>query len=662
MALIKKEVVDQIILQADIVEVVGDFVSLKKKGQNLWAPCPFHFEKSPSFSVAPNKGIYKCFGCGKAGNAVQFIMDIEGTSYVEALKYLAKKYSIDIEEDTSPAAVQAQNEKDSLYIISDFAKEYYVKALHKNDEGQSIGAPYFKQRGLSAATIQKFELGYSLDSWDDFTKAALEKGFQLKYLEQTGLTIVKQEEGKQYDRFRGRVMFPIHNVSGRTIGFGARTLKSNDKKSPKYVNSPESPIYHKSDVLYGMFQAKQAIRQEDVCYLVEGYLDVLSLHQGGIENVVASSGTSLTENQIKLIGRYTKNITVLYDGDPAGIKASLRGIDLILEGGLNVDVVLFPDGDDPDSYIRKVGDTKFKEYLKAHSQDFISFKSELYAQEARNNPVKKAEAIREMVVSIAKIPDAIKRSVFLKQCSIQFGIDEQVLISEYNKIHLAEQKSSKPAPGSAPSAFSPGSYAPGSFEEMAAEAEAAAAAEAEAYEQENQTEDNTSLIRTREREVIRLILNYADKEVEEGLTASQFMLGELEDIEFQTPIYKRLFDMCRIKLEQGFVPTASEFMQHEEKEIRNEVIDLVSEKYELSEGWATHEIFVPREIDLIQYGSEREVLRLKWRNVQAMIRVHMESLQTLQDPQELDKVLRTIKALKDFEKQIGDMLGIVVNR
>ncbi|RNI31697.1 DNA primase [Rufibacter latericius] len=660
MALIKKEVVDQIILQADIVEVVGDFVSLKKKGQNMWACCPFHHEKSPSFSVAPNKGIYKCFGCGKAGNSVQFIMDVEGTSYVEALKYLAKKYSIDIEEDQSPAAVQAQNERDSLYILSDFAKQYFVNALHKNDEGQSIGAPYFKQRGLSAATIQKFELGYSLDSWDDFTKAALEKGFQLKYLEETGLTIVKQEEGKQYDRFRGRVMFPIQNVSGRTIGFGARTLKTNDKKSPKYVNSPESPIYHKSDVLYGMYQAKQSIRQEDNCYLVEGYLDVLSLHQGGIENVVASSGTSLTENQIKLIGRYTKNITVLYDGDPAGIKASLRGIDLILEGGLNVNVVLFPDGDDPDSYIRKVGDTAFKEHLSKHSQDFISFKSELYAQEAKNNPVKKADAIREMVVSIAKIPDAIKRSVFLKQCSILFGIDEQVLISEYNKIHLTEQKNarsqqSQPSYGSAPA-----SYAPGSFEEMAAEAEAAAAAEAAMYEDEDQQETGQNdLLRTREREVIRWILNFADKEIEEGLTTSQFILSELEDVEFRTPIYDRLYKLCLLKLEQGFLPTATEMMQHEDQEIIKEVIDLISEKYELSDGWAKHEIVVPRESDLIQYGSEREVLRLKWRNVQLMIKDQMATLPKASDAAELDKTLRTIKALKEFEKQIADLLGIV---
>ncbi|WP_066839670.1 DNA primase [Rufibacter ruber] len=655
MALIKKEVVDQIIQHADIVEVVGDFVDLKKKGQNMWACCPFHHEKSPSFSVAPKKGIYKCFGCGKAGNSVQFIMDIEGTSYVEALRYLAKKYGIEIEEDQSPAAVQAQNEKDSLFILSDFAKQYFVNALHKNDEGQSIGMPYFKQRGLSQATIQKFELGYSLDSWDDFTKAALEKGYQLKYLEETGLTIVKPEEGKQYDRFRGRVMFPIHNVSGRTIGFGARTLKSNDKKSPKYVNSPESRIYHKSDVLYGMFQAKQAIRQEDECFLVEGYLDVLSLHQGGIENVVASSGTSLTENQIKLIGRYTKNITVLYDGDPAGIKASLRGIDLILEGGLNVNVVLFPDGDDPDSYIRKVGDTAFRNYLKEHSQDFISFKSELFAQEAKDNPVKKAEAIREMVVSISKIPDAIKRSVFLQRCSLQFGIDEQVLISEYNKIHLTEQKASRqqsqPSSGYMPS------------DEELAEAEAAAAAEAEMYGAEDQQEvDQHNTLRNREREVIRWILNYADKEVDEGLTASQFMLGELEDVEFKTPIYARLFDMCRLKLEQGFFPTATEFMQHEEKEIRNEVIDLVSEKYEISNGWATHEIIVPHESDLVTYGSEREVLRLKWRNVQLMIKEQMDGLATLKEDQEVDKCLRTIKTLKEFEKQIADMLGIVISR
>ena len=439
MARIPKEVVDQIIQTADIVEVVGDFVQLKRKGQNLWAPCPFHNEKSPSFSVNPAKSLYKCFGCGKAGGVVQFVMDVEGTSYVEALKYLAKKYAIEIqEEEKTPQQQLEQNERDSQFIVSDFAKTHFHRLLLNSEEGMSIGYGYLKERGLNLSTIQTFELGYSLDSWDDLMKAAETAGYDKKYLEKTGLTVIRTDDqghdtGRRYDRFRGRVMFPIHNISGRVVGFGARTLKRDDKMA-KYLNSPESEIYHKSDVLYGLFQARQAIRTEEVCYLVEGYLDVLSLYQGGIKNVVASSGTSLTEGQIRLIKRYSDNVTVLYDGDAAGIKASLRGTDLLLEGGLNVRVVLFPDGDDPDSYIRKVGDQRFTEYIETQSQDFISFKTTLVAREASNDPVRKAEAIRDVLHSIAKVPDAIKRQVFLQQTSATFGIDEQVLITEYNKL------------------------------------------------------------------------------------------------------------------------------------------------------------------------------------------------------------------------------------
>ena len=323
MARIPKELVDQIIQTADIVEVVGDFVQLKRKGQNLWAPCPFHNEKSPSFSVNPAKSLYKCFGCGKAGGVVQFVMDVEGTSYVEALKYLAKKYGIEIqEEEKTPQQQLEQNERDSQFIVSDFAKSHYHRLLLNSEEGMSIGYGYLKERGLNLSTIQTFELGYSLDSWDDLMKAAEAAGYAKKYLEKTGLTVIRTDDqghdtGRRYDRFRGRVMFPIHNISGRVVGFGARTLKRDDKMA-KYLNSPESDIYHKSDVLYGLFQARQAIRTQEVCYLVEGYLDVLSLYQGGIKNVVASSGTSLTEGQIRLIKRYSDNVTVLYDGDAAG--------------------------------------------------------------------------------------------------------------------------------------------------------------------------------------------------------------------------------------------------------------------------------------------------------------------------------------------------------
>ncbi|MFD2514849.1 DNA primase [Pontibacter locisalis] len=638
MSLIPKETVDQIIAQADITEVVGDFVSLKKKGQNMWACCPFHHEKSPSFSVSPAKGIYKCFGCGKAGNSVQFIMDIEGTSFPEALKYLAKKYGIEVPEDNpTPEYAKEQSERDSLFIVSDFANKHYQQNLHQHEQG-SIGQSYLKQRGLSGNTIRKFELGYSLDEWTDLTDTALKAGYQQKYLEATGLTIVK-EEGKKYDRFRGRVMFPIHNISGRVVGFGARTLKSNDKKSPKYLNSPESEIYHKSNVLYGLFQAKQALRMQDMCYMVEGYLDVLSLHQGGIENVVASSGTSLTEGQIKLIARYTQNITVLYDGDAAGIKASLRGIDLILENGLNVDVVTFPEGEDPDSYIQKVGDTAFKAYLKEHSQDFISFKTSLYAAEAKGNPVKKAEAIREIVTSIAKIPDTIKRTVFFRSCSLIFDIDEQVLISEYNKIHLQDRqqqhKTGSPADD----------FAPAPVPE----------------EPEKQVSDG-DLLKRYEREIVRMLLNYPDKLLDDGLTTCQYMLEQLEDVEFRTPLYARLMELIKERLCDGTVPSAEDFINYPDQEIRTEATNLLSDPHELSHNWETHSIFVPTELDLLPYGAERAVLRLKWRNVELLLKTEMEKLRLVTDPQEQDRQLNNILMLKSLHSQLGDMLGIVVNR
>ncbi|MFT2011118.1 DNA primase [Pontibacter sp. 13R65] len=639
MSLIPKETVDQIMARADIVEVVGDFVSLKKKGQNMWACCPFHHEKSPSFSVSPAKGIYKCFGCGKAGNPVQFIMDVEGTSFPEALKYLAKKYSIEIPEETaSPESNREQNERDSQFIITDFANKHFQENLHKHEQG-SIGQAYLKERGLSAAVIKKFELGYSLDAWSDLTDAALKAGFQQQYLEATGLTIVKDD--KRYDRFRGRVMFPIHNVSGRVVGFGARTLKSNDKKSPKYLNSPESEIYHKSNVLYGLYQARQAMRMQDMCYLVEGYLDVLSLHQGGIDNVVASSGTSLTDGQIKLIGRYTQHITVLYDGDAAGIKASLRGIDLILENGLNVNVVTFPEGEDPDSYIHKVGDTAFKAYVQKQAQDFISFKASLYAADTKDNPVKKAEAIREIVASIAKIPDSIKRSVFFRSCSLIFDIDEQVLVSEYNKMQLQDRQ--QPQPPKTGSSF-------GLEPPMPTEPEP------------EEEPSDTDILKRYEREIVRMLLNYPDRVLEEGITTCQYMLEQLEDVEFRTPLYGRLMQLVKEKLCEEKLPTAEDFINYPDQEIRAEAISLLSEQHELSHNWATHQIFVPHESDLLPYGAERAVLRLKWRNVQLLIKTEMEKLRLVTDPDEQIRQLTTIRSLKTFENQIADMLGIIVNR
>ncbi|GAB3224175.1 DNA primase [Hymenobacter seoulensis] len=686
MARIPKETVDQIIHHADIVEVVGDFVSLKRKGQNMWACCPFHHEKSPSFSVAPAKGLYKCFGCGKAGGVVQFIMDVEGTSYVEALKYLAKKYGIDVqEEEKTPEQQLAQNEKDSQFIVSDWAKDHYHHLLLNTEEGQGIGLSYLRQRGLNQTTIKTFELGYSLDQWDDLLKAAEKKGFERKYLEKTGLVITREDEqgkdtGRRYDRFRGRVMFPIHNVSGRVIGFGARTLKPNDKTA-KYLNSPESEIYHKSDVLYGLYQGRQAIRTEELCYLVEGYLDVLSLHQGGIKNVVATSGTSLTDGQIRLVKRYTDNVTVLYDGDAAGIRASLRGIDMLLEGGLNVRVVLFPDGDDPDSYIRKVGDQRFKDHLEQASQDFIQFKTDLVAREAAQDPVKKAEAIRDVLQSIGKVPDPIKRQVFLQQTSQAFGIDEQVLITEYNK--LVRNASGKAAGGTT-SGGSSGSTSPASTSNpaqsrpaprpMSPEEEAEALMYGASPDDlmggggdlltttKDELEPVPDVLEQCEREVVRLLLLYSPQPLAPEVSVAQYLLEQLEDTNFKTGVYADLLHLCREELNQGRWPEVRTLIQHGRSDIRSLVAELATEKYELSPNWTTHQIYVPRELDLLQTACDNAILRLNKINVERALTEHMEALRRPMDEATLDEHLTTIRLLKQMDNQLAGMLGTVIPR
>src|ERR1700760_1639874 len=454
--MITKTTIDRIMEAIDIVEVGGEFVQLKKRGANYGGFSPFANEKTPSFTVSPAKGIFKDFSSGKGGSAITFLMELEKFTYPEALKWLAKKYSIEVEETVeSTENREKENRRESLMIVSAFAAKFFHESLLETDEGQNIGLSYFKERGFSNDTIKKFELGYSPDQWEAFTGTAIKEGYQQEFLEESGLS-VKRDNGSLYDRYRGRVMFPIHSFTGRVIAFGGRTLKS-DKNVPKYVNSPESEIYHKSNVLYGLFFAKKAIREEDNCYLVEGYADVLSVHQAGIENVVASSGTSLTVEQIRLISRFTKNITILYDGDAAGIKASLRGLDMILEEGLNVKVVLFPDGHDPDSYVRSVGTNAFKNHIDQNKKDFILYKTDILLKEAGTDPIRRAEVIREVVESIAKIPDSIKASVFIKECSDLLKIDERALLSELNKMRMAKAKkdSQQPNSNSSPRQLSP---------------------------------------------------------------------------------------------------------------------------------------------------------------------------------------------------------------
>lgn len=415
-----------------VEEVIGDFVQLKRAGSNYKGLSPFSNERTPSFMVSPVKQIWKDFSSGKGGNAIAFLMEHEHFTYPEAIRYLAKKYHIDIEETEQSNEEKAQaDERESLYIVSEYAQQYFQDTLFNTEAGKAIGMTYFKERGFTEETIQKFRLGFSPDEWTAFTDNALAKGYQLEFLEKTGLTIVNGD--RKFDRFKGRVMFPIHSMSGRVLGFGGRIL-TNDKKQAKYLNSPESEIYHKSKVLYGIFFAKQAIAKADNCYLVEGYTDVIQMHQKGIENVVASSGTALTQDQIRLIHRLTPNITVLYDGDAAGLRASIRGVDLILEQGMNVKVCTFPDGDDPDSFARKTAYEDLVLYLENNAADFIRFKASLLMQEAQNDPIKKAETIRDMVESISKIPDLIKREVYVRECATIMDISEQVLFSTLAQI------------------------------------------------------------------------------------------------------------------------------------------------------------------------------------------------------------------------------------
>ena len=547
----------------------------------------------------------------------------------------------------------------------------------------SIGYAYLKERGLNLTTIQQFELGYSLDSFDDLLKAAVPAGYEKKYLEKTGLTVVKlddngQDTGRRYDRFRGRVMFPIHNISGRVVGFGARTLKRDDKMA-KYLNSPESEIYHKSDVLYGLFQARQAIRTEEVCYLVEGYLDVLSLYQGGIKNVVASSGTSLTEGQIRLIKRYSDNVTVLYDGDEAGIKASLRGTDLLLEGGLNVRVVLFPDGDDPDSYIRKVGDKRFADYIENQSQDFISFKTTLVAREASGDPVKKAEAIRDVLHSIAKVPDAIKRQVFLQQTAATFGIDEQVIISEYNK--LVKTAAPKPS-GSGGYNSGAGGGSGGSNGQTTGQRPSALPrqltpeeeVEAQMYgatveilgpvstPDEDDDDPTPDILKQCEREVLRLMVLYAGREIEPEVSVAAYLLSQLDEAPLKTPLYAEMWNVCRQELEAGRFPDARQLAQHERPEIRTLITDLATERYEISPNWRIKEIYVFNEVDLPQLACDNAILRLNKCHVQRELNTCLDRLRHPTDDAEMFEILGRIKELKALDNQLAGMLGTVIGR
>jgi DNA primase len=640
--MITKPTIDRIMEATDIVEVIGEFVQLKKRGANYIGLSPFANERTPSFTVSPAKGIFKDFSTGKGGSAITFLMELEKFTYPEALKWLAKKYSIEVEETVeSSENKEEDNRRESLMIVSGFAAKYFHETMLETDEGKNIGLSYFKERGFNNDTIKKFELGYSPDQWEAFTGEALKQGYQQEFLVDSGLS-VKRDNGSLYDRYRGRVMFPIHSFTGRVIAFGGRTLKS-DKNVPKYVNSPESDIYHKSNVLYGLYFAKKAIREEDNCYLVEGYADVLSVHQAGIENVVASSGTSLTAEQIRLIGRFTKNITILYDGDAAGIKASLRGLDMILEAGLNVKVVLFPDGHDPDSYVQKFGTNAFKKHVDDNKKDFILFKTGILLKEAGNDPIKKSEVIREIVESIAKIPDSIKASVFIKECSYILQIDERALLTELNKMRQAKAKKDHQNQQTPRQQQMPDE--PHFFDEPIVEV----------------TKDESS----QEKEIIRLLLLYGNKMIDwDGIANTYigpFMIAELSDVEFEDATCKQFMEIYRQEVENGVLPEEQHFIHHRDKGIVDLVVNLIATKYTLSENWyEMHKIMVPDEQANMKATILGAIFHLKKQKVGKILEGLRKELQTTPAEADQEILLNQYMHMKKVEKTISDYLGSVI--
>lgn len=652
--MITKQTIDRVFETARVEEVIGEFVQLKKAGSNFKGLSPFVEEKSPSFMVSPVKQIWKDFSSGKGGNAISFLMEHEHYSYPEAIRWLAKKYNIEIEETEQTNEEKQQiNERESMFLVSKFAKDYFHDLLMNSQNGRAIGLSYFKERGFREDIIEKFDLGYCKDEWDNFTKTALKKGYDLKYLKSTGLTIVKEggEKDRIFDRFKGRVMFPIHSMSGRILGFGGRIL-TNDKKAAKYLNSPESDIYHKGKILYGIYHAKKEIAKQDNCYLVEGYTDVISFYQSGVQNVVASSGTALTPDQIRLVNRLTKNVTVLFDGDAAGMRASLRGIDLILEQGMNVKVVTFPDGDDPDSFAKKNSDTELKRYLEEKQQDFIAFKVSLLMQEAKSDPIKKAGLIRNIVTSISKIPDGIQREVYVQECARIMDISERVLFSELAQLLKKEKKEVSKFQRNEQPILAP-------------------------VEQVQRPKVDSLLLL--EKEIIRILLLYGNEEInfvnwvdsfdkqgnsilekeEYTNTVSNELYLNLQDdeVEFTNETFQQTYNELIYQLNQDEKISIDKLVAHENPNISNLVINILmdEERYSLSD-WERKEIFVTETYKILPKLVSDVILNLRRVLIERKINGILHDIKS----QQITPNLEEINDYTSLKKKLFDKLNRVV--
>lgn len=655
--MISKATIDTVFETARVEEVIGDFVQLKRAGSNFKGLSPFSDERSPSFMVSPVKQIWKDFSSGKGGNAVAFLMEHEHFTYPEAIRYLAKKYNIEIEETVKSDEEKAGADlRESMYLVSEYAQKYFHETLLNSEEGKAIGLTYFKERGFSSDTIKKFSLGYSPEAWDAFSKEALGKGYKLEFLESTGLTINKEQ--RLIDRFRGRVMFPIQSMSGRILGFGGRIL-TDDKKAAKYLNSPESDIYHKSKVLYGIFQAKQSIAKQDNCYLVEGYTDVIQFHQAGIDNVVASSGTALTPDQIRLINRLTKNITVLFDGDAAGLRASVRGIDLILEEGMNVKVCTFPNGEDPDSFARKNSYEDLVEYLNKNSKDFIKFKASLLVEEAQNDPVKKAGLIRDMVTSISKIPDRIQREIYIQECSRIMDISEQVLVSTLAQ--LIQQDITKAG------------------KELKAEQKATM----EVVPSEPQVIAKTDVLYELERKIIEILLLYGNREEEfDDVVLKKADDGEIvettekkvqkvyeriylslqeDEVELANELFRRIYNDLIAYFHATDEFTMDQYLMRLPEEFQHEVTDiLMSEERVALHNWEVRQIYVKqKEQSVSQYVAET-ILTLRWYLLHGLVDELKGEISTdpSQDNSEvLALAMEYYKLINTFSSRLGRVMS-----